>query len=62
MLFIGILRKPLFVFNCFKPSEISLIMNKSNATITRERRILLKKLFDVDGDAVEFDVRIKDLL
>ncbi len=47
---------------CFKPSEISLIMNKSNATITRERRFLLKKLFNINGEATEFDVRIKDLL
>lgn len=46
----------------FKPSEISLIMNKSNATITRERRFLLKKLFNINGEATEFDVRIKDLL
>jgi hypothetical protein len=40
------------------PSAISRIINKSEGSITNIRVRLLKKLFDIDGKAKEFDQKL----
>ena len=46
----------------FKPSEIATIMGMTRGAITKAKHILLVKLFHVDGNSSELDVRLMDVL
>ncbi len=46
----------------FKPSEIAIMMRKSNTFITKTRQSLLDRIFHVSGSASEFDIRILDII
>lgn len=45
----------------FKPTEISLILGKSKSAITKTRRMLLLKIFHINGNASDFDDKLFDI-